>query len=141
MDGVFGAGGRKRKQFHFQFDKRTPTSVFEAGSLSNVNKNYYHGKIAAWNDFENHPSRDGYWLAQATESWLHGTTVRCRCRGWWDQKTSTVRCEPTIFWKKADQIAELPCGCPWNHGDGSGKRHASGRVSFGSATMSISAPR
>ena len=42
----------KESNFHFQFDKAdTYEWYLKLGPLSNVNKNYYHGKIAAWNDF------------------------------------------------------------------------------------------
>ncbi len=128
----------KESNFHFQFDKAdTYEWYLKLGPLSNVNKNYYHGKIAAWNDFENHPSRDGYWLAQATESWLHGTTVPVQnVAGWWDQEDfyGPVRTYDLLEKGGSGSLNYLVVG-PWNHGGwfGGSGTHL-GDVSFGSAT-------
>jgi len=128
----------KESNFHFQFDANdTYEWYLKLGPLSNVNKNYYHGKIASWNDFVDHPARDGYWKAQATESWLHGTSVPVQnVAGWWDQEDfyGPVKTYDLLEKGGAGQLNYLVVG-PWNHGgwfNGSGSHL--GDISFGSAT-------
>jgi uncharacterized protein len=128
----------KESNFNFQFDKAdTYEWYLKLGSLSNVNKNYFHGKIPAWDDFVDHPSRDKYWLAQATESWLHGSTVPVQnVAGWWDQEDffGPVRTYDLLEKGGAGALNYLVVG-PWNHGGwfrGDGTHL--GDVSFGSAT-------
>jgi len=128
----------KESNFHFDFDKAdTYEWYLKLGPLSNVNKNYFHGKIPAWNDFVDHPARDKYWLAQATDSWLHGTSVPVQnVAGWWDQEDFYGPIRTYDLLEKAGSGSQnyLVVG-PWNHGGWfrSGGTHL-GDISFGSAT-------
>ena len=128
----------KESNFDFQFDKAdTYEWYLKLGPLANVNKNYFHGKIPAWNDFVDHPKRDTFWIAQATESWLHGTTVPVQnVAGWWDQEDfyGPVRTYDLLEKAGSGLMNYLVIG-PWNHGGwfrGTGTHL--GDVAFGSAT-------
>ena len=128
----------KESNYHFDFDRfDTYEWYLKLGPLSNVNKDYYHGKIEAWDAFVDHPSRDAYWKGQATESWLHGTTIPVQnVAGWWDQEDFYGPMKTYDLLQKAGSGAMnyLVVG-PWNHGGwfrGSGTHL--GDISFGSAT-------
>jgi putative CocE/NonD family hydrolase len=128
----------KESNFHFVFDKSdTYEWYLKLGPLSNVNKDYYHGKIASWNDFVDHPARDAYWKAQSTDGWLHGTTVPVQnVAGWWDQEDfyGPVKTYDLLEKGGAGSLNYLVVG-PWNHGGwfrGSGSHL--GDIAFGSAT-------
>jgi len=57
------------------------------GALSNVNKNYLHGKIPTWNDFAAHPNYDEFWKRQSVAPYLTRVTVpTLNVAGWWDQE-------------------------------------------------------
>ena len=128
----------KESNFNFEFDKfDTYEWYLKLGPLSNVNKIYYHGKIAAWNDFVDHPSRDDYWKSQATESWLHGTTVPVlNVAGWWDQEDfyGPMKTYDLLERSGSGSLNYLVVG-PWNHGGGfrSSGTHL-GDIAFGSET-------
>ena len=128
----------KESNFNFQFDRAdTYEWYLRLGPLANVNKSYYHGKIAAWNDFVEHPSYDGFWRAQATATWLHGTTVPVQnVAGWWDQEDfyGPLKTYEILQQSGSQKLNYLVVG-PWNHGGwfrGSGTHL--GDISFGSAT-------
>ena len=128
----------KESNFHFVFDKAdTYEWYLKLGPLSNINKTYYHGKIAAWNDFVDHPSRDAYWQSQATDGWLHSTTVPVQnVAGWWDQEDfyGPVKTYDLLEKGGSNSLNYLVIG-PWNHGGwfrGSGTHL--GDIAFGSAT-------
>ena len=128
----------KESNFHFQFDRfDTYEWYLKLGPLANVNQQYYHGKIAAWNDFVDHPSRDAFWRAQATSSWLHGTTVPVQnVGGWWDQEDfyGPLKTFELLDKSGSEKLNYLVVG-PWNHGGWfrSNGTHL-GDISFGSAT-------
>jgi putative CocE/NonD family hydrolase len=128
----------KESNFVFKFDcADTYEWYLKLGPLSNVNKQYFHGKIAAWNDFVEHPALDAYWKSQATESWLHETTVPVQnVGGWWDQEDfyGPLKTYELLANSSSKNLDYLVVG-PWNHG---GWFHGSathlGDISFGSAT-------
>ncbi len=128
----------KESNFNFQFDTEdTYEWYLKLGPLSNVNRNYYHGKIASWNDFVQHPARDEYWKAQATESWLHGTSVPVEnVAGWWDQEDfyGPMKTFDLLEKSGAGRLNYLVVG-PWDHGGGFRESGSHlGDISFGSAT-------
>ncbi len=128
----------KESNFHFKFDRAdTYEWYLNLGPLSNVNKKYYRGKIAAWNDFVEHPARDAYWKSQATESWLHGTTVPVQnVGGWWDQEDfyGPLKTYELLEKNGSEDLNYLVVG-PWNHGGWfHGEGAHLGNISFGSAT-------
>ncbi len=128
----------KESNSRFAFDKAdTYEWYLKLGPLSNVNKLYFHGNIEAWNAFVDHPARDAYWKGQATESFLHGTTVPLQnVAGWWDQEDfyGPIKTYDLIEEGAAGSLNYLVVG-PWNHGGWfRGEGTHLGDVAFGSAT-------
>jgi len=47
------------------------------GPLSNINKDYLHGKIPSWNSFVEHPSYDEFWKEESVGA---PPCIRRRCQ-------------------------------------------------------------
>jgi putative CocE/NonD family hydrolase len=95
------------------------------GPLSNINKDYLHGKIPTWNSFVEHPTYDEFWKKKSLSNELHQATVpNLNVAGWWDQEdfygpTATYA---NLEKNDAAHMNYLVVG-PWNHG---GWAHGSG---------------
>ena len=107
------------------------------GPLSNVDANYFKGKIPTWLDFVNHPDYDAFWKRQAFAPWLNKVTVpTLNVAGWWDQEDFYGPIKIYELLERHDKARQnfLVVG-PWNHGGWSrGDGRKLGRVDFGSAT-------
>jgi putative CocE/NonD family hydrolase len=107
------------------------------GPLSNINKDYLHGKIPSWNSFVEHPSYDEFWKEKALAHALHQATVpNLNVAGWWDQEdfygpTATYA---NLEKNDAAHMNYLVVG-PWNHGGWShGPGNFLGQIPFASNT-------
>ncbi len=59
----------------------------DLGSLSNVNKKYFHNDIPTWNDFIKHPNYDTYWSSKAPVRYSDTPLVpTLHVGGYWDQE-------------------------------------------------------
>ena len=121
----------KESNFHFnsiRFD--TYEWYLKFGPLSNVNKMYYHGKMPRGTTSLIIPLAMRYWKGQATEAWLHGTTVPVQnVAGWWDQEDfyGPVKTYELLEQSGRGSLNYLVVG-PWNHGGWfRGKREPPGR--------------
>ena len=107
------------------------------GPLSNVDANYFKGKIPTWLDFVNHPDYDAFWKRQAFAPWLNKVTVpTLNVAGWWDQEDFYGPIKIYELLERHDKARQnfLVVG-PWNHGGWSrSDGRKLGRVDFGSAT-------
>ena len=126
------------KNYSFKFDRFDLYDWYlQLGVLSNVNKEYFHGKIPTWNNFVSHPSYDDFWKAHAIESALKTTTVpNLNVAGWWDQEDFYGPMRTYANLEKSDEkhLNYLVVG-PWNHGGWAGGPGSSlGEIPFGSDT-------
>src|SRR5687767_7857470 len=107
------------------------------GSLANVEKNYFHGKLPSWRDFANRPDYDDFWKRQAFAPWLNRVTVpTLNVAGWWDQEDFYGPIKIYELLERHDKANQnfLVVG-PWNHGGWSnGEGRKLGRIDFGSPT-------
>ncbi|MFD1142512.1 CocE/NonD family hydrolase [Larkinella insperata] len=107
------------------------------GSLANVNKKHFLGKLPAWNDFAKHPNYDQFWQKQALAARLGRPKVAIQhVAGWWDQEDFYGPIKAYQIWEKGDakQQNHLIVG-PWNHGGwarGDGRKL--GNISFDTTT-------
>ena len=88
------------------------------GPLSNINKEYLHGKIPSWNSFVEHPAYDDFWIRKAIASALHQATVpNLNVAGWWDQEDfyGPMATYANLEKNDAAHMDFLVVG-PWNHG-------------------------
>ena len=88
------------------------------GPLSNINKDYLHGKIPSWNSFVEHPSYDEFWKEKALAHALHQATVpNLNVAGWWDQEDfyGPMATYANLEKNDATHLNYLVVG-PWNHG-------------------------
>jgi putative CocE/NonD family hydrolase len=107
------------------------------GSLANVNKNYFKGKLPSWNDFANHPNYDDFWKKQSLPYRIDKPRVQImNVAGWWDQEDFYGPLKAYETWEKQDTKNQnsLVVG-PWNHGGwGRGDGRKLGNISFDTST-------
>lgn len=107
------------------------------GPLSNINKEYLHGKIPSWNSFVEHPAYDEFWREKSLAHALHQATVpNLNVAGWWDQEDFYGPMATYANLEKSDSahMNYLVVG-PWNHGGWShGPGNWLGQIPFSSNT-------
>jgi putative CocE/NonD family hydrolase len=122
--------------FHFD-DRDTYAWYLKLGPLSNVNKNYFHGKMPTWNDFVEHPNYDEFWQKQAAGRYMNQVTVpTLNVAGWWDQEDfyGPLKIYEALEKHDTNHLNYLVVG-PWNHGGwSSGDGNRLGNIQFGSPT-------
>lgn len=110
----------KNANTHFAFDMFDTYDWYrELGPLSNINGQYLHGTISAWNDNIKHPNYDEYWRPEAWVNQLHSSPVpELNVAGFWDQE------DPWGPWKifrnsdeEAPSSQNLMVAGPWFHGE------------------------
>jgi hypothetical protein len=122
----------------FPFDNYDTYSWYlKLGPLSNVNKNYFHGKLPTWNDFVAHPNYDLFWQKQSSANRLDSPRVYImNVAGWWDQEDFYGPQKTYELLEKNDSKNKnyIVIG-PWNHGGwGRSEGRSLGNIQFGSAT-------
>ena len=122
----------------FPFDRYdTYEWYLKLGSLSNVNKKYFHNRLPSWNDFESHPNYDTFWQKQGLSSRLDSPRVYIlNVAGWFDQEDFYGPLTAYKTWEKKDSNNKnyIVIG-PWNHGGWSrGDGSRLGMINFDSAT-------
>jgi putative CocE/NonD family hydrolase len=127
-----------KANFNFDFDRfDTYEWYLKLGALSNVNRQYFKGKLPTWNDFVAHPNYDRFWKTQSLEPRLKQVTVpTLNVAGWYDQEDYRGPLKIYELLEKHDKKNQnfLVIG-PWNHGGWSaGKGDRLGRIKFESDT-------
>ncbi|WP_262497639.1 CocE/NonD family hydrolase [Flavobacterium kingsejongi] len=86
----------------FQFENYdTYEWYLKLGSLANVNKKYFHGKLPSWNDFAKHPNYDTFWKKQSLLFHLKSPKVAIQhVAGWWDAEDFTALKRIIIHWRE-----------------------------------------
>ena len=127
-----------KENFSFAFDSFDLFDWYlRLGTLSNANKQYFHGKIPTWTNFVKHPAYDDFWKRRAIEHALRQATVpNLNVAGWWDQEDFYGPMRTYANLEKSDtaHMNYLVVG-PWNHGGWArGKGNSLGEITFHSDT-------
>lgn len=110
----------KNANTHFAFNIFDTYDWYrELGPLANINREYLHGTIPAWNENVEHPNYDEYWRREAWVNQLHSSPVpNLNVAGFWDQE------DPWGPWKifrnsdkDAPSSGNLMVAGPWFHGE------------------------
>jgi putative CocE/NonD family hydrolase len=122
----------------FHFDRHDTFEWYlNLGSLTNVNRKYFHDQLPSWNDFVHHPNYDAFWQKQAFDPYLNRVTVpTLNVAGWWDQEDfyGPLRIYELLEKEDSRGLNYLVVG-PWNHGGwAAGDGRKLGPLDFGSAT-------
>ena len=104
------------------FDHDTPDGynffLHNAEPLSNVDANYYHNKIAFWEDVVQHPNYDAYWKARSTPQFLKNIKpAMLTVGGWFDAEDlwGVLHTYQSANAQSPDGDVKLVMG-PWFHG-------------------------
>jgi len=127
-----------KENFQVKFDRDDLYDWYlHVGALSNINKDYLHGKISSWNSFVEHPAYDEFWKEKSLAHALHQATVpNLNVAGWWDQEDFYGPMATYANLEKNDAAHRnyLVVG-PWNHGGwGHGPGNWLGQIPFASNT-------
>jgi len=88
------------------------------GSLANVDRLYFHGKVPTWKAFVAHPAYDRFWQQRAVQRILKSPQVpTLTVGGWWDQEDRYGPLATYAALERGDSGKRnyLVMG-PWNHG-------------------------
>ncbi len=127
-----------KESFKLKFDRDDLYDWYlHVGPLSNINKDYLHGKIPSWNSFVEHPAYDEFWKEKSLAHALHQATVpNLNVAGWWDQEDFYGPMATYANLEKTDtaHMNYLVVG-PWNHGGWAhGPGNWLGQIPFASNT-------
>ena len=127
-----------KENSHLKFDRDDLYDWYlHIGPLSNINKEYLHGKIPTWNNFVQHPTRDDFWKQKALAHALRQTKVpNLNVAGWWDQEDfyGPMALYSDLEKSDAAHLNFLVVG-PWNHGGWAhGPGNWLGQIPFNSDT-------
>lgn len=147
-NGAFRLSYGMEYTYELEFDKTTdsmfPFPQFDLfdwylhlGSLKNVNKNYFQGKIPTWNNFVRHPNYDSFWKANSPLTYIDYPQIpQLHVGGYYDQEDLNG---PQLMYEhleKKDSFNRnfIVLG-PWNHGGWArGKGDSLGKIAFASFT-------
>jgi uncharacterized protein len=88
------------------------------GSLANVDRMYFHGRVPTWQAFVAHPAYDRFWQQRAVQRILKAPLVpTLTVGGWWDQEDRYGPLATYAALERGDSGRQnfLVMG-PWNHG-------------------------
>ncbi|HEV8075596.1 MAG TPA: CocE/NonD family hydrolase [Candidatus Acidoferrum sp.] len=127
-----------KENFKLKFDRDDLYEWYlHVGPLSNINRDYLHGKIPSWNSFVEHPAYDEFWKEKSLAHALHQATVpNLNVAGWWDQEDFYGPMATYANLEKNDtaHMNYLVVG-PWNHGGWAhGPGNWLGQIPFASDT-------
>lgn len=127
-----------KKNTRFDFDRHDTFEWYlKLGSLANVNRKYFQGKLPTWNDFVAHPNYDAFWKKQASAPYLKRVTVpTLHVAGWFDQEDfyGPLKTYELLERHDAGNQNFLAIG-PWNHGGWrAGPGNQLGRIRFAGDT-------
>jgi putative CocE/NonD family hydrolase len=104
-----------------RFDYRTPDGYkffLELGPVSNVDKEYFHGRVPTWNEYMEHGDYDRYWEKQNVLQYLEGVEhAVLNVAGWFDAEDfyGPMSIYYTLEGKNPENKSTLVVG-PWLHG-------------------------
>jgi len=123
-----------------RFDYGTPDGYkffLELGSVSNVNKKYFHNRVPTWNEYMEHGDYDEYWKNQGVLQHLNNIDHSIlNVAGWFDAEDfyGPMSIYYTIEEKNPGNKSILVVG-PWLHGGWARNLGDSlGNIQFGSNT-------
>jgi putative CocE/NonD family hydrolase len=127
-----------KENYQLKFDRDDLYDWYlRVGPLSNIDKQYLHGKIPSWSSFVQHPAYDDFWKRKAVAYALHQANVpNLNVAGWWDQEDfyGPMATYANLEKDDAAHMNFLVVG-PWNHGGWAyGPGNFLGQIPFGSDT-------
>ena len=129
------------KNFEFKFDHGTPDGYdffLRLGPLANIDKTYFKGDVAFWNELMTHGYYDSWWQARNVRPHLKDVKPAVMTvGGWFDAENlfGALECYRAIEDQSPGASNVLVMG-PWVHGGWSGKGDgaALGPVAFNAKT-------
>ncbi len=109
----------KNQNTHFQFDNYdTYEWYLKLGPVSNINKQYEHGKLPYWNSVVEHPNYDEFWRREAWVDQLHSAPVpSLNVAGFWDQEDPWGPWQIFRHSEESDpEHQNFIVAGPWHHG-------------------------
>jgi uncharacterized protein len=106
-------------------------------TLADVNKNYYHGEIAFWNDVIKHPNYDDFWKVRNTLPHLKNIKPAVLVvGGWYDSEDlyGTLHTFQAIEHSKDRSANSLVMGPWYHHGWASESGDSFGDIRYGTKT-------
>lgn len=88
------------------------------GTISEVNKQYYHHQVPFWDTVLMHPNYDSWWQQRDIRKHMHHVKpATLIVGGWYDAEDlwGTLETYKTIEKNNSDQVNTIVMG-PWNHG-------------------------
>jgi hypothetical protein len=141
----FSAFGIKRDSLIKEWPKSISPSVtdgykfyLEMGPIKNIDKKYFNGEIAYWEEFSKHPNNDNYWKSRSTLQYLRNVKPAVLVTGGWfdaEDLYGTINTYETIVKNSPDNNNIYYAMGPWYHGAwarSSGQKL--GDIDFGSTT-------
>jgi len=108
-----------------------------AGSLSNINEEYFQGRVPTWNEYMDHPNYDDYWQRQNPVRYLKNIRQAIlNVGGWFDAEDffGPLETYRTIEKLNPSNKSAIVIG-PWRHGGWASMPGDSlGDIRFGSKT-------
>jgi putative CocE/NonD family hydrolase len=128
------------RDFNFPFDHGTPDGYrffLELGPLGNVNRRYFHDKIAFWNEAMEHETYDDFWKSRNLRPHLRNVKPAVMTvGGWFDAENlfGALETYRNIEARNEGIVNTLVMG-PWRHGAWASDDGLSlGHVNFNSKT-------
>jgi uncharacterized protein len=125
----------KSENTHFAFNiYDTYDWYLKLGPLTNINKEFVHGKLPFWNSVVEHPDYDAFWRKEAWVDQLHSTPVASlNVAGFWDQEDPWG---PWQIFRHSEQSdpshQNFIVAGPWFHGEWqTPKANSIGIIPFG----------
>ena len=121
------------------FDFGTPDGYnffLELGTVTNVDKLYFHNEVPTWNEYMEHGNYDEYWQEQNILQHLNNISHPIlNVAGWFDAEDfyGPMSIYYTIEKNNPDNKSTIVIG-PWAHGGWGGKGNKLGNIRFGSDT-------
>lgn len=113
------AGTTERRVERFDFGTPDGYRFFmELGPVSNVDKNYFHGRVPTWNDYMEHGDYGRYWKQQNVLQYLENIEhAVLNVAGWFDAEDfyGPMSIYQTIEQRNPKNKSTLVVG-PWLHG-------------------------
>ncbi len=137
MEYTYATEYHKDTKFDFPFHQYDVYDWYrDLGSLSNVNRNYFHDSVPTWNNFVNHPDYDDYWQKNSTLSYVKSAEVpMLHVGGYFDQEDLNG---PQLMYSSMEKHDSLNRNFlilgPWNHGQWADSTDHLGRINFKSYT-------
>jgi len=119
MNAQIRSGSSEKRAARFEYGTPDGYKFFlELGSVSNVDKKYFHNRISTWNEYMQHGNYDEYWKKQNVLQYLNNIKHPIlNVAGWFDSEDfyGPMSIYYTIEKKNPNNKSTIVVG-PWRHG-------------------------